>query len=409
MLASTQQLLQQSNPNPELLGAVGADLVAEAQLLDHAGVQLGARTTFQLQVALRNLAKEKALVDARFFGKVLGTQRDYFVIEAKADAGGEEAAPGSDAAGTGVNAVAFYVSHAAAGPWTRLPDIGAQLIVNARGVHRLFTGHLDSPLGGFNAPLVLMPKRPPPPPYGSSVTDMSIAAAAVQAANDDAATFTKYNTERYLLRAQLARISAATVVAPANAWEKKDGEDAFSRVDAPAKIDAAEYASLGKWLHVRAHLYANGRTKVADAENPDVDTGGVAPFRSLAESTGDGGAAHWAARLTPHLSLDLHPAAMVKSLTWPGAVAVAKGTAHACVYVGNGIPRSATLFTPPPPPHVQAEYAADAEYVHKPAGGDDEAAAAANAPAPRPPLQFATDVSVDPRPPPPAEEAPAAE
>lgn len=64
----------------------GPDLLAEAWLLEHAGVQLGSDTVFELQVALRNLARDKNLSEARFFGKVQGTQRDYYVIEYKQDA-----------------------------------------------------------------------------------------------------------------------------------------------------------------------------------------------------------------------------------------------------------------------------------------------------------------------------------
>lgn len=358
-------------------------------------MNIGRDTVFLLQVALRNLIKEKGLVDARFFGKILGTQKDYFVIEAKADAPGDDSAPGADAAGAGVNALAFYVAHSPAGPWVRLPDIGAHLVVAARAIKRCFTGNLDAPIGGYPT-LSLIAARPPPPVHGSGVANDEAAAAAAA----DAAAWAKLNTERYLLRAQLTRIAAATVVAPANAWAKKDGEESFSKVDAPAAIDPSAYVDLAKWLHVRTHVYPNGNTKIPDADNPDKDAGGVVPFRPLAES--NVGVVNWVARLTANIGLDLHPAVMCKSLAWPGAVAVAKGTAHACIYIGQGVRHSATLFTPPPPPAVQAEYTADAAYAFKP----DDAAASAAA---HPPLHFAQDVSSDPRPPPPPAEEAAAE
>lgn len=150
-----------------------------------------------------------------------------------------------------------------------------------------------------------------------------------------------------------------------------------------------------------------------DPENPDTDTGGVAPFRPLADDQAaeSGGVNHWAARLTPNLSLDLHPAVMVRSLTWPGAVCVAKGNRHACIYVGNGLRHSTQLFSPPPLPAVQGEYVADAEYAYAPKE-DGDAPADASVPAPHPPLNFQKDVSVDPNPPKPKaeeEEQPAAE
>lgn len=73
-----------------------------------------------------------------------------------------------------------------------------------------------------------------------------------------------------------------------------------------------------------------------EAENPGVDVGGVSPFRSLAEDTLDASiytGPLWSAHVSPHVSLDLHPAAVVRSVTWPGAVAVAKGSVYACMCV----------------------------------------------------------------------------
>jgi hypothetical protein len=125
-------------------------------------------------------------------------------------------------------------------------------------------------------------------------------------------------------------------------------------------------------------------TKVADAENPDADTGGVEPFRALSEDAGQ-----WMVRTTPNLSLDLYPAVVVKSLAWPGAVCVCKGAAYACIYIGYGQKHSVALYTPPMPPTMLSEYSAADDYKYEAPADDAPPAVAA-----RPPLDFQQDVSV---------------
>lgn len=121
--------------------------------------------------------KSLNLVEPRFFGIVSGL-KDYYVIEAKNEAS-EEAPAGMDAPGTGVNSFCYFVSNSVYGPFEKLPNISAEIIASSRNIQRLFTGNLRQKLGG----------------YPTLATD-------------------GMNQEKYLLRAQLARISAATVIAP---------------------------------------------------------------------------------------------------------------------------------------------------------------------------------------------------
>lgn len=111
------------------------------------------------------------------------------------------------------------------GPWVKLPDIGAAHIENARRMRKLLSGNLDAPLTGY-PPLAYLPIRPPPPPPGSDGAaaaggDDADASAAAGDAAQDFAEFQKVNTEKYLLRAQLARIAAATIISPSAAYEQK--------------------------------------------------------------------------------------------------------------------------------------------------------------------------------------------
>jgi radial spoke head protein 4A len=264
-----------------------------------------------------------------------------------------EVPAGQDAPGTGVNSHAYWVSASVFGPWVKLPDTNAEHIVNAQKIRKFFTGNLDAPLTGFPV-LVYTPAKGIPPLPG--------AAAAEPVGVSDRATYAKYNTERYLLRAQLGRIAAATVVAPVGAYSKgDDGEGPWAKVDAPAPFAVAELTDLAKWQHTRRHIYPSGVTKIADPDDAEKDAGGVDPFRDLAADDG----AHWAARVTPHLSGDLHPAVMVKSLTWPGAVCVCKRNAYAAIYIGHGLKHTTALTFPAPAalPPLQSECVAPLLYI----------------------------------------------
>ena len=63
----------------------------------------------------------------RFFGKIHGTEKDYYIVEATvpedAEEGGAELAPDVEAKGTGVNVYNYYVAHDSLSDWIKLPDL----------------------------------------------------------------------------------------------------------------------------------------------------------------------------------------------------------------------------------------------------------------------------------------------
>jgi radial spoke head protein 4/6 len=81
----------------------------------------------------------------KLWGKVIGSQKDYFIAEGQAD-GGEEAgelAPETEPKGTGVNKWNFYVCTELAGEWTELPLITPSQLRTARRIKYVFTGDLN--------------------------------------------------------------------------------------------------------------------------------------------------------------------------------------------------------------------------------------------------------------------------
>jgi radial spoke head protein 4A len=129
--------------DPEAVPEVGPvgmvqNLAADSKIFQWAGIGFGESETYLLQKSLKKLAGEQNLTNVRLFGKILGTESDYFVVEtdnnAEEDAGAEEGEDVVDmeAKGTGANTFAYYVSTNACSSWTKLPDVQPKEISDSR-------------------------------------------------------------------------------------------------------------------------------------------------------------------------------------------------------------------------------------------------------------------------------------
>lgn len=196
---------------------------SELALLEWAGLSLGgAPGAHRVYVALRRLAAARGLEGVRLWGVLHGTRADYWVAEATAPAGSDEAA--AVAAEAGVMAAAasaaasaaaataagggrataagagdapqrvgapgspnercYYVCAGPGEPWARLPPVTPAQVAAARSLRRLLTGDLGAAVGGH-------------PPFPGN--------------------------EAAYLRARVALISAATLVAPVGALVPASG------------------------------------------------------------------------------------------------------------------------------------------------------------------------------------------
>jgi len=95
----------------------------------------------------------------RLWGKIRGTDKDYYVAEGKLDGGGEEGGEGgggggptdedAEARGAGVNVFVYWVTNTAmceAGAWTQLPDMNPKDIKNARAIKYCISGDVNKKL-----------------------------------------------------------------------------------------------------------------------------------------------------------------------------------------------------------------------------------------------------------------------
>ena len=316
------------------------NLVDEAAWFEWAGVGVAREELPRLFAAMTALKTEHGLKAVRFFGKVLGTKADYYVVEGTYVPGAEPTLPTSthgatppEAPGMGLNTHIYFAASDPSSKFVRLPDVLPETIVAACKIKKYFTGDLAAPVKAY-------------PTFPGKEADY--------------------------LRAQIARIAAATVLVPAGKFAfdeeaETEPKPLIKLEDFEAK-PAAEMAEADSWCHLRAGVLKIGRATnlpiPEDAEEEDApeleeEVPPLAPISSdapVADPLPESGTE------TPAWSIKLYcPQArdgavvIAKSHRWPGAYsAVVKGK-HANLYVGYGAEASATPFTPTPPPPIMGE------------------------------------------------------
>ena len=128
---------EEGNMAPEVPAAVGniPDLLADSKTWQWAGVSFGEYDTLLLQKSLKTIFA-KGATSLRFWGKIKGSEKDYFVVEAT-QASEEEVVDGDEKGenrGTGLNQFAYYVANSPLEEWTQLDDVKPSQVRMAREV-----------------------------------------------------------------------------------------------------------------------------------------------------------------------------------------------------------------------------------------------------------------------------------
>jgi len=193
---------------------------------------------------LKKLAADSGATKLRFFGKIRGTENDYYVAEAEGggeEGGGEEGAelpPDFEAAGSGVNKFSYWVSHSSLGTWTKLPDISPSDLNAGRAIKILFSGDLERPIYAD--------------PY----------------------YFKANKTEKFYLRAQIARIVHSTTLCPKGLFRLIEDNPREVEDNAPEEGDivlpsTAAMTNIGMWVHNNNNILLNNRTSHMEPEAPE--------------------------------------------------------------------------------------------------------------------------------------------
>lgn len=320
-------------------------------MFEWAGVGFGRQESYCISMSLRKLAAETPAVEKlRLWGKILGTNADYYVAEGKF-----QSPPGAlpppptlpntpeddvEAKGEGANTFTYWVSAGGSAPWTRLPAARASHIVAARSVKRVLSGDLS-------APVLSTPWFP--------------------------------GKERHLLRAQIARITATCTLAVNGYYEQVPDDEATGKNQ--IKIAETAFESFpghdelktqAGWKHAASFLFSNGKSSWPDfeklAEDPKnegliseeekaaieakIAAEGDHPIlegveQDLEELKGEDapeGSLAWSIKVcgdqgiyTVNDAPKTYRVTAMKSLIWPGAVTVAQGTKFSNIYVGYGL------------------------------------------------------------------------
>ena len=155
-------------------------------MLEWANISFGDEDTYRLQKAMKRLAVMSGAEALGFVGKIYGTGKDYWIVNGRLGSNEEPVEFGVEPRGEGVNQFVFWVTDNLLNDWIQLPDCRPEHIVIARQVKHIFTGDL-------NAAVDTNPKLP--------------------------------GKERHLLRAQLARIFAATALSPKGLFVMEDPDE----------------------------------------------------------------------------------------------------------------------------------------------------------------------------------------
>lgn len=313
------------------------DVLAQHKLLNRIGVDLGDEEAYKLSLSLQNLANKNELAECRFWGKIFGTQKDYYIAEGKLEDYGEEdeADGGKEPMGTGCNEYIYFVTNSLQSQeWSKLPAILPHQIKVARLTRRFFTGDLKASVLGF-----------PRFPWGEAV----------------------------YLRAQIARISHSTSIIPEGLFTV-DAEDEEAAPEPNEEYKAKHHLLMDNpknWVHARQGVLMIGRCTqpAAEEEEEEEDEEGGAPKRvktaeelekpprrmqTIADDKyGDSNC--WSLTVTPNPQ-DQFAAVCLQSNVWPGARTVLQGAQTVSCYLGWGHKHSETAYAPPPPPAFQQEF-----------------------------------------------------
>ena len=324
------------------------DLIKLGRLFEWAGIDFGEKEYFLLQKSLAKLAQKTGSSKIRFWGKIRGTERDYYIAEGVLEGGEgegeEEKPPEFEARGTGVNQFVYWVTHNSLSEWKQLPDLLPRDLKASRLIKVAFTGDLE--------------RKIITNPYFNG-------------------------KEKHYLRAQIARIHHGTTLIPYGLF--RPTEDDPKEIEANEGDDDNKYvpqtenqSTLPNWCHYPKSILKNWRVGHMDPEVPE----GVEiepeellkqieakdPYEPRLKSVTkdsqvEDGIPAWSIKLygdkerqpTLNNKTTHNGVVVVRSHRWPGSVTVWKGNKWFQIYVGSGLKYETQSYYPVSPPEIPVD------------------------------------------------------
>uniref|UniRef100_T1IMI0 Uncharacterized protein n=1 Tax=Strigamia maritima TaxID=126957 RepID=T1IMI0_STRMM len=402
---STEGGIIESVTNLGELSALIPNLQNHFFFLEQAGITLNRNEVYRINLSIIKLIKTHPIYKIRFWGKIIGIERNYVILETEFHEGDEfsvskqgesdddesenffetprsvidsltiqvektfddeedsSSLPSpkpkpvptlvvpSEPFRVGANQKVYFAALSPEFAWVKLPLVTPVQISTARMIQKYF-------IGRFEAPVLSYPPFP--------------------------------GREIHLLRAQIARISASTHISP-NGYYDVLPEDNFT-IGENLNYERIPVANLvenypNNWVHHSHYLLPQGRCTWAkpeyqlatvnrdDEEEEDVVAGvgelfpelieeemepetGPPLLSTLADDSIPEDFPLWTAHMSP-TAFPNHAVAVMKSLLWPGAYAITRDRELANVYIGYGTKYATSPYNPAPPPPIMNEYPGD--------------------------------------------------
>ena len=198
-----------------------------------AGVGLDEKTSFLLTNSIRNLSAKLQAGFLKFFGKIYGIEKDYYIVQASDYDSPEENKEGEkeekdpkmeNRKEDGVNQFAYFVTNDLTKDWVELPDVSPSQIIGSRLIRYAFTGDLNRNICAN--------------PYFNG-------------------------QEKHYLRCQISRIYHGTKLVPTiNHYTIEDPENpfkAFQVAEKPKPFKHEDLTNLKTWIHYPPNILKQGR------------------------------------------------------------------------------------------------------------------------------------------------------
>lgn len=332
-------LKQSVTANPfQTLGAV-PDIMTEARMFQWAGVGFDMEEWYLIHKAVKNLAIQTKCTKIRFWGKLLCSKKDLYVIEMKANADENyDPIAGEELRGEGINSYIYWVSSDLIGEWVKLPDLKGEHIAGAKKIKKTLTGDLEENVDSY--------------PFFEA-------------------------KESFLIRAQIARISASTIIVPKGVYKESEANARdIETADEAAVPGYTELKSPENWAHLNAAILNSGRTKhilppgTANAEEEmDKLTQAeplIARLRGINEDEKFGSyASAWQMRVygdeqqyalaPPKTGTAPYSVLAFRPYKWPGAITVYQSGMWQSLYIGSGVAQGGDSFQPVGPAEIMQD------------------------------------------------------
>ncbi|EGR33145.1 radial spoke head protein, putative [Ichthyophthirius multifiliis] len=309
-------------------------------MLQIAGISFGEEEVQNISMSLRKLAQQTNASQIRFWGKILTSGKDYYVAEGitsnqNADVLLKDAEP----KGYGANTYTFWVAHNVLEEWFELPLVIPEHVTSARKIKYIFTGDLNANVKTY-------------PPFNGK--------------------------EKHLLKAQIVRISCATILTPKGLYQASEVDpNQIEFVEDPFKLpEYLELKELGTWCHLHPFLNTQGRQtyyidpslneeqKAAAEEEAQKEENVSERLKDIAEEKTENEETqlNWIVRecgdsqqfSTDEATLQ-YSVIVIKSKTWVGHYTICNNKRWTNIYIGYGLKTNQQPFVPIQPEDMCAE------------------------------------------------------